>query len=238
LATTCIASTDMSRLCTDDVCTSNDAVAKCTQVGSSECYRWLFDYSTTTMVRGNFLPGMTIQYLLRFLTIDQTQHGCASSAFISTAIRTYGSGTITLTAPRPADNTVTATTTSTAYILTKLPEPSGNSGSSNIGAIVGGAVGGFAALSATGFGIFLVRRKLKKDKSNQNSGAMMETRPDGKPGEGAVVYQQVQQSELQGQSLAELSHPPQELDGASLRYDTDVLPTEAGSSGIERRASL
>jgi hypothetical protein len=56
LKTTCIASTDMSRLCTDDPCTSNDAVAKCTQGGSSECYRWLFDYGTTTMVRGNLLP--------------------------------------------------------------------------------------------------------------------------------------------------------------------------------------
>jgi hypothetical protein len=228
----------MSRLCTDDPCISNGAIAKCTEVESSECYRWLFDYSTTTMVRGNFLSRMTIQYLLRFLTIDQTQHGCTSSAFISTAIRTYDSGTITLTAPRPADNTVTATTTSTAYILTKLPEPSGNSGSPNIGAMVGGIVGGFAALSATGFGIFFVRRKLKKDKANQKSGAMTEMRPDGKPGEGGVVYRQVQQSELQGQSLAELSHPPQELEGASLRYETDVLPTEAGRSAIERRPSL
>lgn len=162
-----------------------------------------------------------------------------SSAFISTAITTNVlSGTYTFTAQKPADNTVTATTTSTAYVLTRLPEPSENSGSSNIGAIVGGIVGGFAALSATGFGIFFVRRKLKKDKANQKSGAMTEIRPNGKPREGGVVDRQVQQSELQGQSLAELSHPPQELDGASLRYEPDILPTEAGRSGIERRASL
>lgn len=170
--------------------------------------------------------------------IDQTQHGCASSAFTSTAIRTYGSGTITLTAPRPADNTVTATTTSTAYILTKLPEPSGSSGSSNIGAIVGGAVGGFAALSATGFGIFFVRRKLRKDKAYHRSDAMTEMRSDGNPGDGGVIYRQIPQSELQGQSIAELSHPSQELDGASLRYETNALPTETGRGLIERRVSL
>lgn len=192
------------------------------------------------MVRGESprRQGKATQYLLRFLTCDKTQHGCASSAFISTAIRTYGSGTITLTAPRPADNTVTAIITSTAYILTKLPESSGSSGGPNISAIVGGAVGGFAALSATGFGIFFVRRKLRKDRANQKSGAMTEMRPDGKLGGGGVVYQQVQQSELQGQSLAELSHPPQELDGASLRYEASVMPTEAGRGAIERRASL
>ena len=63
-------------------------------------------------------------------------------------------------------------------------------------------------------------------------------RADGKPGHGGVIYRQVQQSELQGQSLAELSNPPQELDGASLRYETDILPTEAGRGTIERRASL
>lgn len=83
-----------------------------------------------------------------------------------------------------------------------------------------------------------MRRKLRKDKANQKPGAMTEMRPVGKPGDGGVVYRQVQQSELQGQSLAELSHPPQELDGASLRHETEVLPTEAGRGAIERRASL
>ena len=98
---------------------------------------------------------------------NQTQHGCASSAFVSTALGTYFSGTTAPPAPRPANNNVTPTTASTAYILTRLPEPSGRSGSPNIGAIVGGAVGGFAALSMTGFGICFVRRKSKKDKNNE-----------------------------------------------------------------------
>lgn len=151
---------------------------------------------------------------------------------------TYVGVKTTFTAQKPADNTVTATTSSTAYIVTRLPEPSGSSGSPNIGAIVGGAVDGFAALSATGFGIFFVGRKLRKDKANHRSGAMTEMQPHGKPGDGGVFHRQMQQSELQGQSLAELSHPPQELDGASLRYETNVLLTEAGRGSIERRVSL
>ena len=119
--------------------------------------------------------------------MNQTQYGCASSAFISTAVRTHVSGTTALTAPKPADNTVTATTTSTAYIFTRLPESSRSSGSLDIGAIVGGAVGGFAALSATGFGMFFALRKLKKENTNHDCSAMTGMPHNGKPDGGGVV---------------------------------------------------
>jgi hypothetical protein len=51
IATTCIASTAISLSCTDAACSSNDAIAKCTDDGAPECYRWLFDYGSTLMVR-------------------------------------------------------------------------------------------------------------------------------------------------------------------------------------------
>ena len=165
---------------------------------------------------------------------NQTQHGCASSAFVSTALGTYFSSTTALPTPTPTDNEATTTTTSTADILTKLPEPSGHSGSpNNIGAIVGGAVGGFAALSVTGFGICFVRRRSKKDKNNEISGAMTESQPDEKSG-GDVVVRHIQQSS------AELSPapPPQELDGVPVSHKTHVSPIGASKISIERRDSL
>ena len=171
IPTECVASTAMSSLCTDEQCSSNNAIAKCTQSTAPECYEYQFAYEATTM----------------------TQHGCTSSGFTLTVPRSYGptsTGTpviitmtapaITLhttpgagTAPNPADAgfTYTTTATQTIYHLTELPNSSNGSSSANIGAIVGGAVGGFAAISATAFGIFYVRRKTRKDRERKAAAA-------------------------------------------------------------------
>ncbi|KAF9700140.1 hypothetical protein EKO04_001216 [Ascochyta lentis] len=68
IATSCIASTAMTSLCTNDACSTDNAIAKCTAPASPECYRWLFAYDSTTM----------------------TQHGCAATGYTSTAQRSYG----------------------------------------------------------------------------------------------------------------------------------------------------
>jgi hypothetical protein len=122
--------------------------------------------------------------------------------------------------------------------MTRLPEPGDGNGGINIGAIVGGAVGGFAALSATAFGIFFVWRKLKKDKARDASAAITQMQPYERVGKDGVIYRQVEQSELPEHALAEMSHPPQELDGNSLRHETSASPVEARRPPNERRASF
>lgn len=135
--------------------------------------------------------------------------------------------TATFTAPNPADIRIsTYTQTQTAYIMTRLPEPSGGS-TTNLGAIIGGAVGGFAALSATGFGIFFVRRKLRKDKKREALAAAATSRPDETPGKNGVIYRQEKQTELSGQPVVEMSQPPMELDGVSLRQEASASPIDA-----------
>lgn len=104
----------------------------------------------------------------------------------------------------------------------------------NLGAIIGGTIGGFAALSATGFGIFFVRRKLKKNKAKQISVTSDGPGLDEKDGKGNNIYQHLAQSELPDHSLAEMSHPPQELDGSSVKHETSASPAETRRSVTER----
>ena len=159
----------------------------------------------------------------------------------STIPRTYGPTTtsvqvITRTVPpttssKPADVDVSVPTyTEIRYWYTAPP--------SNLGATVGGAVGGFAVLSITGFGIFFVRRKIKKDRARQAAALTEAHIVDEKIGKGDVIYNQVAQSELPDQSVAEMSQPLQELDGSSIRHETSASPIEARRPPIERRASL
>lgn len=109
---------------------------------------------------------------------------------------------------------------------------------SNLGAIVGGAIGGFAALSITGFGIFFVRRRLKKDRAKRPVTSNEAPVMDEKVGKGDVIYKQVTRSELPEQAVAEMSQPPQELDGSSIKHETSASPIEACRPPVERRASL
>ena len=240
IPTECVASTAMSSLCTDEQCSSNNAIAKCTQSTAPECYEYQFAYEATTM----------------------TQHGCTSSGFTLTVPRSYGptsTGTpviitmtapaITLhttpgagTAPNPADAgfTYTTTATQTIYHLTELPNSSNGSSSANIGAIVGGAVGGFAAISATAFGIFYVRRKTRKDRERKAAAAAaaaVPVSPEENTFKGHLVSKH-QQSELPEQSLAEMSQPPQELDGSSIRHETSASPVDIQRPRGGRRASM
>ena len=108
----------------------------------------------------------------------------------------------------------------------------------NLGAIIGGSVGGFAALSITGFGIFFVRRKIKKDKARQAAVPVEAHVIDEKVGKGDVIYKQVARSELPEQSVAEMSQPPQELDGSSIKHEISASPIEARRPQNGRRASF
>lgn len=171
------------------------------------------------------------------LTQTQTQHGCTATGFTSTIPRTYTQNiaepedtekslivSVTIvtsvagpTLPNPADVPL-STYTEVRYWYTAPP--------SNLGAIVGGAVGGFAALSITAFGIFFVRRKVKKDKARQSlAAAEAHLPPLGETaGKDHRMHERIAHSELPEHSVAEMSQPPQELDGGLIEHETSTSP--------------
>ncbi|KAJ4339406.1 hypothetical protein N0V95_007784 [Ascochyta clinopodiicola] len=132
IATTCIPSTAMTSLCTDAACSSNSAIAKCTAPASPDCYRWLFAYESTTM----------------------TQHGCAASGFTSTAQRSYGALSSSLSSPSPLVVTVTASPTPSTTLAASDSAPK-----QSLGPIIGGTVGGCIILSLVALAAFLIHRR-------------------------------------------------------------------------------
>ncbi|KZM24324.1 hypothetical protein ST47_g4506 [Ascochyta rabiei] len=132
IATTCIPSTAMSSLCTDDACSSNNAIAKCTAPASPACYRWLFAYESTTM----------------------TQHGCAASGFTSTAQRSYGPSSTST--PSPLVVTVTASATPSAS------PSADNEPKQSLGPIIGGTVGGCIIVSLVALAALFIHRRRRR----------------------------------------------------------------------------
>ncbi|KAF3040548.1 hypothetical protein E8E12_009126 [Didymella heteroderae] len=147
IATTCIPSSAMSASCTDSVCSSNDAIAKCTASTAQECYRYLFDYGTTTMM----------------------QNGCTSSAFTSTIPRTYGPTStpvivITQTVTESASVSHDAVTTGTSSAGSE-----GGEKKQSLGPIVGGTIGGCTIVSLVALTAFLIHRRRLKLKEQHNA---------------------------------------------------------------------
>jgi hypothetical protein len=132
----CIASTAMAASCTDAACSSNSGIVKCTEAAAPECYRWIISYSKTIM----------------------TQHGCAKEGFTSTAMRATGqlASSIPPEQYRTATVTVLATPSDTP-ILTPVSGPS----KPNLGAIIGGTIGGCTIISIFVIAAMLLRRRRK-----------------------------------------------------------------------------
>ncbi|KAH6633604.1 hypothetical protein C7974DRAFT_175190 [Boeremia exigua] len=138
IATACIPSTAIRSSCTDSSCTSDSAIAKCTAGTATECYQWLFAYDTTTM----------------------TQHGCAPSAFTSTAQRTYGP----LSSSIPVK---TVTVTASASPVTTAPsEPPSSPKKQSLGPIVGGTVGGCTVISLVALAAFIIHRRRRRARAS------------------------------------------------------------------------
>jgi hypothetical protein len=123
----------MSTLCTDAACSSNAAIAKCTEATAPECYRYIIMYSRTSM----------------------TQHGCTIKGFTATALRSYGPMPNSV-APEYKTVTVQVTPSSTPTLT-----PSTDA-SPNLGAIVGGTIGGCSVLSVIVLFAFLLHRRRRK----------------------------------------------------------------------------
>lgn len=193
LPTTCIPSTEMSASCTGD-CSTNDYIAKCTLSDQPYCYEWRYVYSSRTVM---------------------TEHGCAASAFTISVDRTFTDGSssisdvpseapvsektvqVTVTAPGGASasnsggasvtNPQSQTASPTETTSTVEPEPKKKT---NIGAIVGGVVGGLVVLGALAFGIiFLILRKRKSKQNAANSNAAVgANQPMMGPAPGVTEY--------------------------------------------------
>ncbi|KAH7089122.1 hypothetical protein FB567DRAFT_523061 [Paraphoma chrysanthemicola] len=175
IPTTCVPSNAISTLCTEQACITNSAVLKCSQSDIPGCYRMIFMYSRTVM----------------------TQHGCNAFPFTATVFRSYiqtqlislGSSR-TVTVQTSGGAVAPPTGIGVPYVTYTIIVPSGGSQppflnsvasntKSNIGAIVGGAVGGFVALSATCFGVFFIWRKIKKDRAAAHSAYTLAGTSDG-----------------------------------------------------------
>jgi hypothetical protein len=110
----------------------------------------------------------------------QTQHGCAVNPYVATVLRSFTLPIVISLTQRPGD-AITITSIITPSVQVPLPKAAGSgpsNNSTNLGAIIGGAIGGFVALSATCFGIFLIWRKLKKEKTPDNADAAVPAMSD------------------------------------------------------------
>jgi hypothetical protein len=136
----------MSASCTDSACSSNDLIAKCTASTAQECYRYLFDYGSTTM----------------------TQNGCTSSGFTSTIPRTYGP---TSTPVIVVTQTVYTGTPQSATTPTSSSDAGASAGEKkqSLGPIVGGTIGGCTIVSLVALAAFFIHRRRLKLKEQHNA---------------------------------------------------------------------
>ena len=160
----------MSASCTNEACSSDAAIAKCTASSAPACYQWQFIYDRIVL----------------------TQYGCAASAFTSTAYHSLG---MSIPSSSAARETVTATVTKES-ISTPTSSSSSSSSSSkpSLGAIVGGTIGACLFVSFILFVVFLAWRRRKEAAKNnpRSAGAfhrtsqqtMVEYNPMGFPSPG------------------------------------------------------
>jgi hypothetical protein len=152
-------------------------ITRCTDSASPSCYEWHFIYDRTTMI----------------------QHGCAASAFTSTAFRSLGMSV--QTASSQEKDTVTTTVTADP-VMSNIPTASSDTSSSaatsaesgagkpSLGAIVGGTIGACSFVSFIAFVVFLAWRRRKAHSSlpldcqQQHSHSTVQYDPLGFPSPG------------------------------------------------------
>jgi hypothetical protein len=134
----------MSASCTDSACTSNAAIIRCTESALPFCYEWQFIYDRMVF----------------------TQHGCAASAFTSTA---YHSLDMTLSSSTPEKETVYVTKEPTSTPTSPPPSSSSsNTSKPSLGAIVGGTIGACLFVSFIALVVFLAWRR-RRDEARNNA---------------------------------------------------------------------
>tara|TARA_R110002003_G_scaffold878_13_gene21774 strand:- start:19021 stop:19599 length:579 start_codon:yes stop_codon:yes gene_type:complete len=98
-----------------------------------ECYRWIFQYSKTSM----------------------TQHGCAETAFTLTAARSWGASSV----PGELYRTVTVVASPSNTPTPTLAPPSSPTKKPSLGLIVGATIGGCTVVSILALAGFILHRR-------------------------------------------------------------------------------
>ncbi|KAF2830876.1 hypothetical protein CC86DRAFT_343967 [Ophiobolus disseminans] len=152
IPTTCIGSAAMSKLCTDSTCFNNPATLKCTESAATECYKWIIQYSKTSM----------------------TQHGCTNKGFTESASRAWGVSSI----PKELYRTTTVLVTPSSSPTPTLT-PSTDPAKPGLGAIIGGTIGGCTVVSIIVLVAFLLHRRRKKARDSIKQRPITQFHPEG-----------------------------------------------------------
>jgi hypothetical protein len=136
IPTTCIPYTALPTTSSSSTSSSNEdiAITRCTEPERGECYEYLILYDRTNI----------------------TQHGCAASAFTSTAFHSLGMSLSSSVGKETVTVTREPVTTPTSSSVDE-----GEGSKPSLGAIVGGTIGACVFVSFCGFVCFLAWRRRK-----------------------------------------------------------------------------
>ncbi|KAF1833743.1 hypothetical protein BDW02DRAFT_569725 [Decorospora gaudefroyi] len=170
IPTACIASSALSTACADTACSTDAAIKKCSESSAPNCYEWHFIQDKKTVI----------------------QHGCADTAFTSTALGTGGTSetdTVTLTVTADPVTTPTSTSSSSSSSTSVVPPSSSGSSKPGIGAIVGGTIGACTFVSFIAFIVFLAWRRRRA--ATQDASTTYTQSPHPHPHHSMVEYNPV-----------------------------------------------
>ncbi|OCK80369.1 hypothetical protein K432DRAFT_393088 [Lepidopterella palustris CBS 459.81] len=227
IPTTCIPSSLMAVSCTDSVCSSNAYIAKCTDIDSPFCYQWRYVYSTRTVMTefGCAASAFTVSVQRTFngesippAATTNTGIGAASSIAFPSSGPTILAGSASSSASSSSSSSNGASVASQSQISTASSSAIPVSKSkTNVGAIVGGVIGGLIVIGAIIFGaIFLILRNKKNNAAAQPAAGGAPQQPMG-PAPGVAEYKPQPQGYPPQQQ-----YPPQNAQGGY--YQQDVKP--------------
>ncbi|KAJ4229149.1 hypothetical protein NW759_003872 [Fusarium solani] len=170
ILTTCLDRIDATDtdICDDD-CSWDDYILKCTESSSPYCAEWHFG-GITAWVCSDFRTSETI-----YSTNDGQPREFKTVVFVDgtpsmTWVDAMFTPTTESTATDPSETFETTTTTTTEELSeTKTAPPPPPPPGLNVGAVVGGVVGGLAVISLTILGIlYILRRNRRRDQSHSS----------------------------------------------------------------------
>ncbi|RGP67335.1 hypothetical protein FSPOR_6095 [Fusarium sporotrichioides] len=178
----------------NDICTSDSAYVLCTHKSAPYCATYAFphgiqDYrcSSTTASRVS--------------SVFFTYIGQVDASFATTTIDLGASGSVT------SASKTTASTSSTKPPSPTIPPNSSHSSQSNLGAIIGGAVGGFVAIALLIFGIVWFVRQSRKKRRHLTLVNPMEQNPLSGPNAGKTGPASPDLSNWRDSTITAMSSP-------------------------------
>ncbi|KAF5665175.1 hypothetical protein FHETE_6791 [Fusarium heterosporum] len=150
-----------TKLC-DDVCQSNTYNLLCTDIASPFCGTYAYESGVRDFRCAT--RSLTAPQSVSFLYDDQDGR-TFSTTFLADDITPSVVGETA--APSSIESSITSATADPTTTTSEAPEPQktgGGGGSTNLGAIIGGAIGGFVALSLVVLGVIWYWRHYRKNR--------------------------------------------------------------------------